>query len=123
MGQGEGFGKTILIGDAFIQYGVPAVVAAIAQKTAAIVEIASGKGWEVEDNRLEIPGYKESKLAQREESIERILKFMKIDFLRQKIRIRFEGNLLAGSGIGASAASCVALARALDDELGPGRDH
>ena len=123
MGKGEGFGKTILVGDAFIQYGVPAIVAAIPQKTVVSIEFAPGKGWEVEDNPMEIPGYKESKLAQREESIERILKFMKINFRRQKAKIELKGDLLAGSGVGASAASCVALARALNDELGLGLDH
>jgi len=102
---------------------VPAIVAATAQKTVSIIEVAPGKGWEVEDHRMEIPGYKESKLAQREESIERILNFMQVDFSRQKVKIQFKGDLLAGSGIGASAASCVALARALNDELKMGLDN
>jgi len=33
------------------------------------------------------------------------------------IKISYGGNLLAGSGVGASAASCVSLARALNDEF------
>jgi len=42
---------------------------------------------------------------------------MKIDVEKTPISITFGGNLLAGSGIGASAASCVSLARALNDEF------
>jgi len=42
---------------------------------------------------------------------------MKIDVKKNPIKITLEGDLLAGSGVGASAASCVSLARALNDEF------
>jgi mevalonate kinase len=113
MATGTGFGKTILIGDQFVLRGVPAIVAALPYQTEATVERVDGRGWTVEDNRLEVPGYKVKKRAQQVESINRILEVMEIDVARTAIRITFGGSLLAGSGVGASAASCVSLARAL----------
>jgi mevalonate kinase len=40
-----------------------------------------------------------------------------IDASRNLIKITLKGNLVAASGIGASAASCVAIARAVSDEF------
>jgi mevalonate kinase len=42
---------------------------------------------------------------------------MKVDVQKTPIKITYGGSLLAGSGVGASAASCVSLARALNDEF------
>jgi mevalonate kinase len=117
MGRGSGFGKTILIGDQFVLYGVPAIVASLPYETIAEVQRIDGDGWMVEDNRREIPGYKEEKKKRQAKSINRILKVMKIDVKHNPIKITFGGTLLAGSGVGASAASCVSLARALNDEF------
>jgi len=117
MGRGSGFGKTILIGDQFVLKGVPAIVSSISYKTEAVVERTSGKGWILEDNRVEVPGYKKSKEKQQVESIKRILEVMGIDTDKNPIKITLGGDLLAGSGVGASAASCVSLARALNDEF------
>ena len=117
MGRGKGFGKTILIGDQFVLYGVPAVVSALPYETVAEVERVDGEGWSLEDNRSEVPGYKEKKKEQQVESINRILEVMKIDVKKNPIKITYGGTLLAGSGVGASAASCVSLARALNEDF------
>lgn len=117
MGKGAGFGKTILIGDQFVLDEVPAIVSAISFETEATVERISGEGWVLEDNRIEVPGYKEKKKEQQKGSIDRILEVMKIDVKKTPIKITFGGTLLAGSGVGASAASCVSLARALNAEF------
>ena len=118
MGKGIGYGKTILIGDQFVLEGVPAIVSSIPYYTEAIVErLPEGSGWQLEDNRIEVPGYKKSKEKLQIESINRILQVMNIDTDKNPIKIKFGGNLLAGSGVGASAASCVSLARALNDEF------
>jgi len=117
MGRGTGFGKTILIGDQFVNRGVPAIVSSIPYETLATVERIDGKGWILEDNRIEVPGYKEKKKDQQVESINRIIDVMKIDVKKNPIRITYGGTLLAGSGGGASAASCVSLARALNEEF------
>jgi mevalonate kinase len=42
---------------------------------------------------------------------------MTIDVKKHPIKITVGGSLLAGSGVGASAASCVSLARALNEEF------
>lgn len=118
MGKGTGFGKTILIGDQFVLEEVPAIVSAISYETETIVErLASGEGWVLEDNRIEVPGYKEKKKEQQVGSINRVLEVMNIDVKKNPLKITVGGNLLAGSGVGASAASCVSLARALNEEF------
>jgi mevalonate kinase len=117
MGKGTGFGKTILIGDQFVLYGVPAIVASLPYETVAEVQRIDGDRWILEDNRQEVPGYKREKSKQQVKSIDRILEVMKIDIKNNPIKISYGGNLLAGSGVGASAASCVSLARALNDEF------
>jgi mevalonate kinase len=118
--RGTGFGKTILIGDQFVLYGVPAIVSALPYETVADVERTEGEGWTLEDNRPEVPGYKDEKREQQVESINRILDVMKIDTKKNPIKITYGGTLLAGSGVGASAASCVSLARALNAEFSLG---
>jgi mevalonate kinase len=120
MGKGTGFGKTILIGDQFVLDEVPAIVSAISYETVTTVEKTHGEGWVLEDNRIEVPGYKEKKKEQQVGSINRILEVMSIDVKKNPIKITVGGNLLAGSGVGASAASCVSLARALNAEFNLG---
>jgi len=117
MGKGSAFGKTILIGDQFVLEEVPAIVSAIPLETTATVERIDGKGWVLEDNRVEVPGYKDKKKDQQVESINRILQVMQINVEKTPIKITYGGSLLAGSGVGASAAVCVSLARALNDEF------
>jgi mevalonate kinase len=118
MAKGTGFGKSILIGDQFVLEEVPAIVSAISYETETTVErLASGEGWTLEDNRIEVPGYKEKKFDQQVGSINRILEVMNFDAKKNPIKITVGGNLLAGSGVGASAASCVSLARAINEEF------
>ena len=118
MGKGAAFGKTILIGDQFVLEEVPAIVSSIQFETECAVErLEKGDGWIMEDNRIEVPGYKEKKKHQHVESINHIMEVMKIDVKNNPIKITYGGSLLAGSGVGASAASCVSLARALNDEF------
>jgi mevalonate kinase len=114
MATGAGFGKTILIGDQFVLRGVPAIVSALPFETEASIELTDGVGWTLDDNRIEVPGYKQKKMEQQAESINHILEVMGIDVGKTPIKITFGGSLLAGSGVGASAASCVSLARALN---------
>ncbi len=117
MAQGSAFGKAILIGDQFVLKEVPAIVAALPYETVCTVERIDGEGWVLEDNREEVPGYKEKKKHQQVDSINRILEVMGVDVQKTPIKITYGGDLLAGSGVGASAASCVSLARALNNEF------
>ncbi|MHA2173683.1 MAG: mevalonate kinase [Candidatus Hodarchaeales archaeon] len=117
MGKGSGFGKTILFGEHFVVYGLPAMASAIGDYTEAIVQSEEGKGYELADNRPEVPGYKKKKFDEQKISIGNVLKFMNVDIENQKLKIELGGNLTCASGVGASAASCVALARAINDEF------
>jgi len=121
MGKGTAFGKTILIGDQFVLEEVPAIVSSIPFETECIVErLDEGEGWILEDNRTEVPGYKDKKKHQQVESINHQLEVMNIDVKKNPIKITFGGSLLAGSGVGASAGHSVSLARALNDEFNLG---
>ena len=71
----------------------------------------------MQDDRIEVPGYKAKKREQQGESIDRILEVMDIDVKETPIKITVGGTLLAGSGVGASAAICVSLARAVNAEF------
>ena len=114
-GEGIGFGKAILFNEHFVVYGVPAIVSAIGKYTVAKVEEINQSGWKLNDNRKATPNYKEDKIEQQKDSINRILKKMNIDLSKKGVEITLEGNLYCASGIGASAASCVAIARALSE--------
>jgi mevalonate kinase len=116
MGKGTGYGKVILFGEHFVVHGVPGIVSAIDSTTDAEVKKAA-KGINVKDERKTAKGYSEEKRLQQIESIERMLKAMGID---QKIGldIWIGGTLPGFSGLGASAASSVAIARAIAQELG-----
>lgn len=122
MGKGSGFGKTILFGEHFVVYGLPAIAAAVSSTTIATVRRTSESGWTLTDNRPAVPGYKKKKLDEQKVSIENILRFADLDISERGIHITLGGKLVCASGIGASAASCVAIARALNDEFKLGWD-
>jgi len=118
LGTGIGFGKVILFNEHFVVYGLPAIVSAIGRKTTAVVEKGTGSGTEISDYRPETPGYKAEKLREQQESLQRIFRFMNIDTEHNHFKITLGGDLIAASGVGASAASCAAIARAISEELG-----
>jgi mevalonate kinase len=117
LGIGVGFGKVILFNEHFVVYGIPAIASAIGARTTALVERRAGSGVELKDERMETKGYKAEKLAQQKESLNRMLKLMNIDTDHTGFKITLAGDLIAASGVGASAASCAAIARAFSDEL------
>ena len=121
VGTGKGYGKTILIGDMFVYLGVPAIVSAIPQCTVAMVREGREKGWALLDNRPEAPGYKGAKKEQQIRSISDILSWLGLSSRPGlKLDIELGGDLIAGSGIGASAASCVSIVRALNERFSLG---
>ena len=116
MGKGSGFGKVILFGEHFVVHGVPGIVSAIDSTNDAEVKRAT-EGITVKDVRKAAKGYAEEKKAQQFESIDRILKAMGVDPKTVAFEIWLGGNLPGFSGLGASAASSVAIARAIAEEL------
>jgi len=115
MGTGKGFGKTILFGEHFVVYGLPAIASALASYTTAEVKVVDGKGYEIFDNRPATPGYKEKKYDEAMQAIKNVIEYMNIDVGCQKLEITFSGDLIAASGVGASAAQATSLARAIND--------
>ncbi len=123
MGSGKGFGKTILIGDQFVLWEIPAILSAIPFETICTVEkLSTGSGWTLEDKRVEVPGYKKAKEKDCVASFNRMIEVLGLDPETNPIKITVSGDLLAGSGVGASAAICVSFARACNEEFNLGLD-
>ena len=116
MGRGSGFGKAILFGEHFVVHGVSGIVSAIDLTADAEVK-RIGEGITVKDERKGAKGYTEKKRTQQKESIERMLKTMGLDLEKISLEIWLRGSLPVFSGIGASAASSVAIARAIAEEF------
>jgi mevalonate kinase len=114
MGKGSGFGKVILFGEHFVVHGVPGIVSATDAKTDAEVK-ETAKGIVINDERTGSKGYAEKKKLQQIESIERMLKAMAMK-TDTPMSIWIGGDLPGFSGLGASAASSVAIARAIAEE-------
>lgn len=122
-GTGRGFGKTILIGDQFVRFGISAIGAAIPFETETTVEIRdNGAGWMLDDKRDEVPGYKKAKEQGQIKSFNQMIDTMGIDTDKVPIHITVGGSLLAGSGVGASAAICVSFVRACNELFDLGMD-
>jgi len=113
--EGIGFGKAILFNEHFVVYGVPAIVSAIGKYTVAKAQPFNEHRLNLVDNRGATPKYKEDKKEQQQDSIRRMIQKMNLDFSRGGVDVELAGTLYAASGIGASAASCVAMARALSE--------
>ncbi len=121
MAEGKGYGKCILFNEHFVVYDIPSIVSAIGDHTLATVEATDSGGVRLIDERPATPGYKEEKLEHQKDSLQRILDAMDID-QEEDLKITLEGNLYCASGIGASAASCTAIARALNQFFDMGLD-
>lgn len=117
MGRGSGYGKVILFNEHFVVYGIPGIVSAI-DSIASAVARRTGEGIRIEDGRKTAKGYTQTKKIQQKDSISRMLKTMNLNRERTSLKIWLGGNLPGFSGIGASAASSVAIARAIADEFG-----
>jgi len=89
------------------------VVGAISAYTDCDVELSETPGLEVIDERPAVPGYKVEKKEEADEAVAIVLRHFKMDPAREGIKITFGGDLTAVSGIGASAAQVVSLARAI----------
>ncbi len=120
---GYGSGKVILFGEHFVVYGLPGIAGGIDNKTTAEAETSNEPGLHVVDKRPAVAGYKESKAEQFKESLEYIKKAIpEVDWEKNGIRIILGGNLVAASGVGASAAACAAIARAINEFFNLGFD-
>jgi len=96
-------------------YGLPAIASALGSSTTAEVKVVKGNGWTVNDQRLATPGYKKKKFNEAIQSIKNVIEHLRVDTENKKLEIKFAGDLIAASGVGASAAQCTSLSRALND--------
>ena len=75
MGIGKGYGKTILFGEHFVVYGLPAIASALGTYTTANVKVIEGNGWgsttALEAQALHVDAVD---LSPNKEFIERLLK-------------------------------------------------
>ncbi len=115
MGKGSGYGKVIIFGEHFVVHGVPGIVCATEARTDAEVKKLA-QGLIINDERSGAKGYAESKKLQQIESIQRMLKAMGLPE-DTAMSIWIGGTLPGFSGLGASAASSVAIARAISEEF------
>jgi len=112
---GYGFGKTILFGEHFVVYGLPAIVCALNCKTIASIKKNENlkNDFELIDNRPKVSTFKKSKTDSYKSLVKNILDFAKI---KEKLEITLSGDLVVTSGgIGASAATAAAISRALNN--------
>ncbi len=119
-GYGYGFGKTILFGEHFVVYGLPAIVSALGFKTTAKIEEIKGedtsseKKFELVDLRPKVPTYNPDTLRNYRLAI--VENVLKISEVTNKVKITLAGDLtVCSGGIGASAAFASSLARAISD--------
>ncbi len=122
MAEGKGYGKCILFNEHFVVYNIPSIVSAIGDYTLATVEATESGGVRLIDDRPATPGYKEGKMEHQKDSLHRILEAMDVD-PDENLKITLGGTLYCASGVGASAASCTAIARALNQHFDMGLDH
>ncbi len=121
MGKGSGYGKVILFNEHFVVHGIPAVASAIRLATDAIVKrLDSGSGITIHDERMGTEGYSEAKREHQREALERMMRMMGVNTSKMALDVTGGGELPTFSGIGASAANCVAVARGVSDEFGMG---
>lgn len=108
------FGKLILFGEHLVVYKAPAIVGAVSAYTDCRLEYLDAPGLEVVDNRPAVPSYKEEKKDEGDAAIGLTLAHLGVDPAVRGVRLTFGGDLCCASGIGASAAQVVSLARAIN---------
>ncbi len=106
MAKGLGHGKVILFGEHFVVHGCPAIAAGISNS--ATVELVHSKEDEIISDKKIV---KENTLA----SLVAIRESMRG---KQKYRLVHGGDLPTYGGLGSSAAYCVALVRAIGQDIG-----
>ena len=94
----RGYGKLILLGEHFVVYKVPALVAAVGRYTDCDVAFEAGAGIEVADHRPAVPGYKAKKGAEGRAAVALVLDHLGVDYAARKVKLTFGGDLTAARG-------------------------
>ena len=118
MSTGFGFGKAILFGEHFVVYGKASIASGISKRTIAELRDGTELGFKIIDNRPAADGYIDKYRDAQKESVERMNREVwHLDFLEHPVEVTLGGDLYCASGVGASAASCVAMARAVSEHF------
>ncbi|MDO9537812.1 MAG: mevalonate kinase [Thermoplasmata archaeon] len=121
MSTGYGFGKVILFGEHFVVHYRPTIASGISKKTVAELKAGTEPGFHITDNRLAAPGYIEKYAECQKKSVELMNSAIwHLDFEKNPVEVTLGGDLYCASGVGASAASCVAMARAVSEHFSLG---
>jgi len=117
-GVGLGFRKAILINEHFVVYGVPAIALPVRRPVSVSVEVRAGRGLEV--YRVSGDGSPEPKPAGADASkaLREVVRALHLSEEDRGFRFYCRDDLPDWSGLGSSAALCVASARAVCDALG-----
>ena len=119
MTTGIGFGKVILFGEHFVGYGNGSIASGIPNHTTAELVPGTEPGFKIVDKRDATCGYKEKYAEAMPKSVENMNDAIwHLDFKRTPVKVILAGDLYCASGVGASAANCVAMARAVSEHFG-----
>ncbi len=113
----SGFGKTILFGEHFVVYGIPAIASQIDRKTTAAIE-EYDDGVVVSTLGLEKNSLDNEKLKGLKESLNIILKELELE--DKSFHLKIDSDIEVGSGMGSSAALAVGTVRALNEKYSLG---
>ncbi len=102
MGKGFGYAKSILLGEHFVVYGLPAIGVALSKKTE--VEISKSSHMCIESSHAD------ASLLNGLEAVKSVMG------IKDNFIVKIKSEIPMGSGLGSSAALSVAFARALSDE-------
>ncbi|MEW6443415.1 MAG: mevalonate kinase [bacterium] len=117
-GTGAGFRKAILVNEHFVVYGVPAIAVPVLRPLSVAATLRQGTGLEI---LMRAPGEKKPRTTSDPflaEAVRRILESCGASAGRTRVRLECRGSLYGWSGLGSSAAFCVAATKALCRALG-----
>ncbi|MEA3229509.1 MAG: mevalonate kinase [archaeon] len=117
MSKGKGFGKVILFGEHFVVYGLPGIASGIDRSVEAEISRIDDEDIVFDDA---IFGEVVSRNGDSDHVLCRLFDAMFLDLGLSGVRITISGTCIPGSGMGYSAALCVALARAVNSCFGFG---
>ncbi len=116
-GTGWGFRKAILVNEHFVVYGVPAIAVPVPLFVEVAVTIRRGKGLRVFVHAGSGGIPRKDTDRDRSEAVRSVLRAMEASEEENRIEVRCVDDLPGWSGLGSSAAFCVALVRALCEAL------
>lgn len=117
-GRGTGLRKAILVNEHFVVYGVPAIAVPLRLPVRAEMKLLPGRGIEINIfSDAQGPGAR-SEDPDLHEAVRRILACCNVSSESLAVRLHCWGFLPGWSGLGSSAAFCVASARACAEACG-----